>query len=126
MLEFNYKTHKPAVAMKFSLNTAPPHRWVLENPKNEVRRTETCHGYRPNGAFFPPTILVSGRARAVDTPHSKFLAADNVSLPGAGLIGANASVGILLSRISVVEKIVVCGGFVGVVLVGWREEVVEG
>lgn len=113
--------------MKYSFNTAPPQRCVLENPKNDVRRTDVCHGYRPNGAFFPPTILVSGRASAVETPHSKFRAADNVSRPGIGLIAGNASVGILLSRMSVDVKIVVgCGGRGGGVRVGLRGGVVDG
>jgi hypothetical protein len=26
---------------------APPHLWVEEKPKKEVRRTETCHGNCP-------------------------------------------------------------------------------
>lgn len=108
--------------MKYSFNTAPPHRWVLEKPKNDVRRTDVCQGYRPKGAFFPPTILVSGRASAVEMPHSKFLAADNVSRPGSGLIAGNASVGILLSRMSVDVKIVVGGG----VRDGLRGGVVDG
>lgn len=94
-------TQCPAVAIKFSFKTAPPHRWVLEKPKNDVRLTDTCHGYRPNGAFFPPTILVSGRARVVERPHSTFLAADSVSLPGIGFMGGRGSVGIVFSKISV-------------------------
>lgn len=51
---------------------------MLENPKKDVRRTLTCHGHRPNGAFFPPTILVSGRA-IVGIPHSTFRAAEIVT-----------------------------------------------
>lgn len=50
--------------------TAPPHRCVDEKPKNDVRRTDTCHGHRPNGAFLPPTIRFSGRAIDV-IPQSK-------------------------------------------------------
>jgi len=34
-------TQCPAVAIQFSFSTAPPQRWVLENPKNEVRLTDT-------------------------------------------------------------------------------------
>lgn len=49
----------------------------------------------------PPTILVSGRAKTVDKPHSTLLAADSVSLPGIGLMGGRGSVGIVFSRISV-------------------------
>lgn len=68
-----FKTHSstqcPAVAIQFSLTIAPPHRCVLENPKNEVLRTDTCQGHRPNGAFLPPTIRVSGRP-IVDIPQS--------------------------------------------------------
>lgn len=45
----------------------------------------------------PPTILVSGRAKAVERPHSMFLAADNVSLPGRGFRGGSASVGMVFS-----------------------------
>lgn len=63
-------TQCPAVAIQFSLIIAPPHRCVLENPKNDVRRTDTCHGQRPNGAFLPPTIRVSGLP-IVDIPQSK-------------------------------------------------------
>lgn len=43
---FVFYTHSstqwPAVAIQFSLSRAPPHRCVLENPKNDVLRTETC------------------------------------------------------------------------------------
>lgn len=63
-------TQCPAVAIQFSLMIAPPHRWVLENPKNEVLRTDTCQGHRPNGAFLPPTIRVSGLP-IVDIPQSE-------------------------------------------------------
>lgn len=49
----------------------------------------------------PPTILVSGRAKTVDKPHSTFLAADRVSRPGIGFNGGNVSVGMVFSRISV-------------------------
>lgn len=63
-------TQWPAVAIQFSLITAPPHRCVLENPKNDVRRTDTCQGHRPNGAFFPPTIRVSGLLTIVGIPQS--------------------------------------------------------
>jgi hypothetical protein len=110
------------VAIKFSFRTAPPHRWVLEKPKNEVRRTDTCQGYLPNGAFFPPTILVSGRGTVVERPHWMFLAADKVSLPGLSCNGLEFSVRISFSRTSV-EMI---SGLVG--MVGWRgtlETVVE-
>lgn len=62
-------TQCPAVAIQFSLITAPPHRCVLEKPKNDVRRTDACHGQRPNGAFLPPTIRVSGLA-IVGMPQS--------------------------------------------------------
>lgn len=34
-------TQWPAVAIQFSFNKAPPHRCVLENPKNDVLRTDT-------------------------------------------------------------------------------------
>lgn len=102
---------------------------MLENPKNDVRLTDTCHGYRPNGAFLPPTILVSGRARVVERPHSTFLAADSVSLPGMSLMGGKGSVGMVFSRISVelievglgvvvVKRVVVVVG-VNVVEVRW-------
>jgi hypothetical protein len=30
----------------------------------------TCHGQPPNGAFLPPTILVSGLGNSGATPHS--------------------------------------------------------
>lgn len=70
---------------------------MLENPKNDVLLTDTCQGYLPNGAFLPPTILVSGRAKTVERPHSIFLAADNVSLPGKGFKGGRGSVGIVFS-----------------------------
>jgi hypothetical protein len=30
----------------------------------------TCHGQPPNGAFLPPTILVSGLGNNGGTPHS--------------------------------------------------------
>lgn len=47
--EWNYifvythsSTQWPAVAIQFSFNSAPPHRCVLENPKNDVRLTDTC------------------------------------------------------------------------------------
>lgn len=63
-------TQWPAVAIQYSLITAPPHRCVLENPKNDVRRTDTCQGHRPNGEFLPPIIRVSGRLTNVGTPHS--------------------------------------------------------
>lgn len=49
-----------------------------------------------------------------------------MSLPGIGLIGGNASVGILLSRMSVDVKIVVCGGLGGGVRDGLRGGVVVG
>jgi len=55
------------------LSIAPPQRWVLEKPKNDVRRTDTCQGHRPNGASLPPTILVSGRGNRGGTPHCMFL-----------------------------------------------------
>lgn len=74
---------------------------MLEKPKNDVLRTDTCHGYRPKGAFFPPTILVSGRAKTCEMPHSAFLAADNVCLPGMGFSGGKGSVGIVFSKTSV-------------------------
>lgn len=64
-------TQCPAVAIQLSLIIAPPHRWVLEKPKNDVRRTDTCHGHRPNIAFLPPTIRVSGRWPTDDMPHSE-------------------------------------------------------
>lgn len=35
-------TQWPAVAIQFSLSRAPPHRCVLENPKKDVLRTDTC------------------------------------------------------------------------------------
>lgn len=89
------------MAIKFSLITAPPQRCVLEKPKNDVRRTDTCHGYCAQPAFFPPTILTSGRADvAVDIPQSKFLAADIVSRPGATVIDGS-SAAMVFSRISV-------------------------
>lgn len=94
--------------MKFSFKTAPPHRCVLEKPKKDVLLTETCHGYRPNGAFLPPTILVSGRGTFVERPHSTFLAADKVSLPGIGFILGNGSVGIVFS--SSVELVKIARG----------------
>lgn len=62
-------TQCPAVAIQFSLSTAPPHLWVLEKPKNDVRLTDTCHGHLPNGAAFPPTMRVSGRGNNGGTPH---------------------------------------------------------
>jgi hypothetical protein len=80
---------------------------VLEKPKNDVLRTDTCHGYRPKGAFLPPTILVSGLARTCDKPHSAFLAAESVFRPGNGFIGGSGSVGIVLSKTSV-EVVVRC------------------
>lgn len=43
---------------------------MLENPKKEVLRTETCHGHRPKEASFPPTMRVSGRGKSGGTPHS--------------------------------------------------------
>jgi hypothetical protein len=92
---------KPAVAIKFSFSTAPPHLCVLEKPKNDVLRTDTCQGYRPKGAFLPPTILVSGRAKTCERPHSAFLAADSVYLPGMGFSGGKGSVGIVFSKTSV-------------------------
>lgn len=93
--------HSPAVAIKFSFITAPPHRCVLENPKNDVRLTDTCHGYCAQPAFLPPTILTSGRAdAAVEIPQSKFLAAEIVSRPGMGVIGGS-SADIVFSKISV-------------------------
>lgn len=49
----------------------------------------------------PPTILVSGRAKTVDSPHSMLRDADSVSRPGIGLSGGSGSVGMELSRISV-------------------------
>lgn len=61
------------MAIQFSLSTAPPQRWVLEKPKKEVLRTDTCHGHRPNEASLPPTILVSGRGNSGGTPHCIFL-----------------------------------------------------
>lgn len=73
---------------------------MLEKPKNDVLRTDTCQGYRPNGAFFPPTILVSGRVSAFDKPHSMLRAAETVTRPGIGLIGDKVSVGIVFSEIS--------------------------
>lgn len=42
---------------------------MLEKPKKEVRRTDTCQGHRPNGASLPPTIRVSGRGNNGGTPH---------------------------------------------------------
>lgn len=68
--------------------TAPPHLCVLENPKKLVRRTDTCHGHRPNGAFLPPTIRVSGRVWTVGTPHSVDLDADTVYAPFWMMIGS--------------------------------------
>lgn len=85
---------------------------MLEKPKNDVLRTDTCQGYRPKGAFLPPTILFSGRARTCDNPHSAFLAADKVIRPGMGFIGGSGSVGIVLSKTSV-DVIVVDFGVVG-------------
>lgn len=64
-------TQCPAVAIQFSLIKAPPQRWVLEKPKNEVRRTDTCQGQRPKAALLPPTIRVSGRV-SIGTPHSAY------------------------------------------------------
>jgi hypothetical protein len=34
------------VAIQFSFRTAPPQRWVLENPKKEVRLTDTCNNVK--------------------------------------------------------------------------------
>lgn len=73
---------------------------MLEKPKKEVLLTETCQGYRPKGAFFPPTILVSGRVTVLDKPHSMLRAAETVTRPGKGLIGDKISVGIVFSEIS--------------------------
>lgn len=67
---------------------APPHRCVLENPKKLVRRTDTCHGQRPNGAFLPPTMRVSGRVWIEGIPHSAERDADTVKEPGCGEIGS--------------------------------------
>lgn len=64
-------TQCPAVAIQFSLIKAPPQRWVLEKPKNEVRRTDTCQGQRPKAALLPPTMRVSGRV-SIGTPHSAY------------------------------------------------------
>lgn len=55
----------------------------------------------------PPTILVSGRAKTCDKPHSAFLAADSVLRPGIGFIGGSGSVGIVLSKSSV-DDVVRC------------------
>lgn len=85
------------MAINHSLITAPPQRCVLENPKNEVLLTDTCHGHLPNGAFLPPTILVSGRDCIVGIPHSTFLAADIVFRPGATVNGGSDSVGKIIS-----------------------------
>lgn len=60
------------MAIQFSLRIAPPQRWVLENPKKDVRRTETCQGHRPKGAFLPPTIRISGTGNKDGTPHCIF------------------------------------------------------
>lgn len=65
-------TQCPAVAIQFSLIKAPPQRWVLEKPKNEVRRTDTCQGQRPKAALLPPTMRVSGRV-SIGTPHSAYV-----------------------------------------------------
>lgn len=46
---------------------------MLEKPKKEVLRTDTCQGHRPNDASLPPTILVSGRGNSGGTPHCIFL-----------------------------------------------------
>ena len=40
-------TQWPAVATQSSLMRAPPHRWVEENPKKDVLRTETCNKNKP-------------------------------------------------------------------------------
>lgn len=61
---------------------------MLEKPKKLVRRTETCQGHRPNGAFLPPTIRVSGRVCTVGIPHSADRAAETVYAPGSGEIGS--------------------------------------
>lgn len=75
IIEYGWLTYSstqwPAVAIQFSFIMAPPHRCVLEKPKNDVLRTLTCHGYRPNGAFLPPTMRVSGRP-IVERPQSGF------------------------------------------------------
>lgn len=42
MFSTHSSTQWPAVAIQFSFSRAPPHRCVLENPKNDVLRTETC------------------------------------------------------------------------------------
>lgn len=93
---------------------------MLENPKNDVLLTETCQGYLPKGAFLPPTILVSGRAKLVERPHSMFLAADNVSLPGRGFNGGSDSVGMVFS----IELISVVLIVLGLVIVDKRVGVV--
>lgn len=78
---------------------------MLENPKKEVLRTDVCQGYRPNGAFFPPTILVSGREITFDKPHST-RAAETVTR-GAGFIVDNISVGMVFSKMSNVLNVLV-------------------
>lgn len=64
-------TQCPAVTIHSSLMSAPPQRCVLENPKNDVLRTDTCQGHLPKGAVFPPTILVSGLENMGGVPHAK-------------------------------------------------------
>lgn len=103
--------------MNHSLITAPPQRCVLENPKNDVLLTDTCHGHLPNGAFLPPTIRVSGRDCIVGIPHSTFLAAEIVLRPGATVNGGSDSVDKIISfeltvvglSVVVLNDVVVCG-----------------
>lgn len=63
-------TQCPAVAIQPSLMMAPPHRWVDEKPKNDVRLTDTCHGHRPKLESLPPMMRVSGLGHIAVTPHS--------------------------------------------------------
>lgn len=76
---------------------------MLEKPKKLVRRTDTCQGQRPKGAFLPPTILVSGLVWTVGTPHSVEREADTVYAPfwitigsrtGSTIVGGNDGDGI--------------------------------
>lgn len=82
-------TQCPAVAIQFSFKTAPPHLWVLEKPKNEVLRTETCQGHRPKGASLPPTILVSGLGNKGGIPHCAGSLPASVGIATADTVGTD-------------------------------------
>lgn len=82
---------------------------MLEKPKKEVLRTDTCQGHRPNDASLPPTILVSGRGNSGGTPHCIFLlssaAATVITEPVAFSLAASSVVDVPCVMVTLVALV---------------------